>query len=129
MKTIFLDTNIYLDYLLQRKNGGFAFKIFRRALKCEFKIIISSKIAEELLGNVSNEEVKSLLAFLSKKIVKAYYSDKDLELAQKLDKENRNDALHAIIAEKHKADFLVTRNIKHFKKFSYKVKAVLPEQI
>jgi len=46
---IYVDANIYLDYLEERTDrirplDEFAFKIFRRALECEFEIVISDAI-------------------------------------------------------------------------------------
>lgn len=43
---IYLDTCIYLDYLMDRKDnlrplGEFAFQLLKRTFECEFEIIIS----------------------------------------------------------------------------------------
>ncbi|PIO03559.1 hypothetical protein COT48_04385 [Candidatus Woesearchaeota archaeon CG08_land_8_20_14_0_20_47_9] len=52
---IYLDTNIYLDYLLDRKNrfrkdlGSIAFSIINRSFLCEFEIVLSDWCFQELV--------------------------------------------------------------------------------
>ena len=55
-RLIYLDTNIYLDYFENRTDklkplGEFAFRIIKRAIDCEFKIVISSIILAEIKFN------------------------------------------------------------------------------
>jgi len=129
---IYCDTNINLDYLLERKNlsnkkiSNPAYKIFLRTLECEFKIIISDHVLRELYANIEVEKAKILFSFLKIKIILVKTLNKDKIKASEYS--NYNDALHAIIANRFNAQIMVTRNIKDFKEFSF-IKSKLPEQI
>lgn len=57
------------------------------------------------------------------------YTPEELTEAETLDSENRNDALHAILAHKHRAKYVVTRNIKHLNKFKHLIAPILPEEL
>jgi rRNA-processing protein FCF1 len=63
---IYLDTNIYLDYLESREDrlrplGEFAFRLLQRTLKCEFKIVISDVVNKELDRNIEADKIKGIL--------------------------------------------------------------------
>ena len=138
-KLIYLDTNIYLDYLENRTDklrplGEFAFQLIKRAIECEFKIIISGLIIKELINNINENRIKELFKSLKKnnKIIKTELIKEDKINAIKIQKERKtsfNDTLHAIIANRLKANYLVTRNIKHFYKLNDLVKIILPENL
>jgi predicted nucleic acid-binding protein len=132
---VYVDTNIYLDFLEDRKNklgkplGPSAFEFFRRAAQCEFDILISKKVLSELYGNTDFDKTAMLFALLKKKLKPVDVSEDDEVAAEKLDKDNKADALHAIIANKNKARYLVTRNKKHFLPFSSLVEPIYPDEI
>ena len=119
---IYVDTNVFLDYLLERKNkqgkdlSEPAFDLFRRTLSCKFHIIVSSHLIRELRGIVDLHDVTMLMTFLKKKIIKVEDEIK-----------GKGDELHALIAIKCGADRIVTRNINHFKEFS--IQASTPEEL
>lgn len=119
---IYVDTNIYLDYLLNRKNkygkdlSRPAFNVFKRAAGCEFHILISNHRIRELRGIIDIADLTMLMKFLKKKIIKI-----------EDDTEGRGDELHACLAIKHGADAIVTRNIAHFKRFS--IQSNTPEEL
>ena len=55
---VYVDTNIYLDYFQNRQDrlrplGEFVFQFFRRSLKCEFEIVVSDFVLEELHKKVT----------------------------------------------------------------------------
>ena len=134
MKTLYVDTNIYLDFLLNRKNklgvplGPKAWNMFSKILFGDYVIMVSTKVLEEIEGEIKDfGKAKMLFEFLKLKIKKIPYTQDELDQAEKMDKEHRNDALHALLANKHGADYLVTRNTNDFKKFSVKLK--LPEDV
>jgi predicted nucleic acid-binding protein len=134
---VYVDTSVILDYIEQRIGkhgeplGEYADRFFINAVIRHFEVILSTKVLEELYGHVAAVRTTMLMTWLKKeselKIVK--YNPDDLIAAQKLDADNRNDALHALLANRAKADVLVTRNIKDFVKFSFLVKPELPENI
>ncbi len=138
-KLIYLDTNIYLDYLENRTDklrplGEFAFQLIKRAIECEFKIIISSLIIDELEYNNYSKQIKNLINDL-KELNKLIYTEetKDDEqkarnLKQKF-KTSLNDTKHAVIAQRRGAKFLVTRNIKDYGELQNLVKIRFPENL
>ncbi len=128
---IYIDTNVYLDYLLARKNkqgidlSKPAFEVLKRTVSCEFEIIVSDLLFKELCGNIKLEDVRMMAKFLKKKIIKICEEEQDQTEADKF--EHKNDARHAILAIKGKAELIITRNISHFKDFL--IQAKLPEEI
>jgi len=119
---IYVDTNIYLDYLLQRKNkygkdlSKSAFEVFKRTVSCEFYIIISNHLIHELRGLIDLNNLTMLMQFLKKKII--MISDET---------PGKGDALHAHLAIKYGADLIVTRNKIHFQEFS--IQSYTPEEL
>ncbi|MDP4012960.1 MAG: hypothetical protein Q8R00_05145 [Candidatus Nanoarchaeia archaeon] len=119
---IYIDTNIYLDYLLERKNkqgkdiSRPAFEVFKRAISCEFYILISNHLLNELCGIIDLKDITMLMSFLKKKIIKI--EDKS---------EGVGDEFHAFLAEKYGAELIVTRNKKDFKNLA--LQAYLPEEL
>ncbi|MBW2972837.1 PIN domain-containing protein [Candidatus Woesearchaeota archaeon] len=118
-RLIYIDTNVYLDYLLGRNDrlrpiGDFAFELIRRAVKCEFEILISELVIDELENNASEEQISQLLNFIKKKTVKLGITEEDILKSRQISRTDSEDALHYLLAKKGGAEFLVTRNIKHF---------------
>jgi predicted nucleic acid-binding protein len=129
MTLIYIDTNIYLNFLLERSTfAEEAFDIFKRAMRCEFEIIISSKILEELYGNIEFEKTKMLITMLKPKLRPVKISKEEIKEAKAMSV-HYQDALHALVAHRYHAEYLLTRNIKHFRQYSHLVKPVLPEDI
>lgn len=136
---IYLDTNIYLDYLENREDrlrplGEFAFRLFQRTLKCEFKIIFSDLVNKELEKYIEEDKIRNILDDLkeSEKLVDVAITSEDREKARMLTKDkkaNFNDALHAVLAQKAKASTLITRNIEHFADFQDLIDIQYPESI
>lgn len=132
---IYCDTNFYIDYLENRTDklrplGSFAFELLRRTVECEFKIIISDFVISELEKYIKEERIKELLITLekAKKLLVILKSNKDIQKARRLSK-NKSDALHAVLAKKADAEYIVTRNLKDFEEFSHLVRPILPENI
>ena len=132
---LYIDTNIFLDYLLERKNLNGkdislpAQRLFYRAMSCEFFIIVSDHTANELNKNLNIEKARMRIEFLKKKIVMVYTTEEDIIEAKRLSRLNINDALHAVLAKKYEADYLITRNLKDFEEFSSYIKSKAPENI
>ncbi len=132
---LYVDTNIFLDCLVERQNifgndiSPPAQKIFSRAIKCEFHIIFSDHTAKELAKNIRLENARMLFELLKKKIIQVKFTKEDEAEARKLCPEHYEDALHTILANKHGADFLVTRNISDFAKYCSLIKTKRPEEL
>lgn len=132
---LYVDTNIFLDYLLERKNvfgkgiSRPAQKLFYRAMSCEFFIVLSNHTATEINKKISLTQATMLFEFLKKKIVNVYFSEEDIEKARSIDSKNISDALHVVLAKKSGCDFIITRNMKDFRKYALWVEPKTPENI
>lgn len=136
---IYIDTNVFMDYFdnitdYLRPLGEFVFRLLQKSAECKFNIIISSLILEELFYNSYENKIKELLpGFNAKgKIIQAEITKTDVELARKICNERKthfNDTLHAIIAQRMNAKYLVTRNVKDFINIPDIIKVVLPEYL
>lgn len=132
---LYIDTNIFLDYLLERKNLNGedislpAQKLFYRAMSCEFFIIYSDHTATELAKQIDLTKTTFLFEALNKKLIPIAKSEEDIKKSIEISNNNSSDALHSILAKKAEADYLITRNIKHFKEFDLIIKSKLPEDI
>lgn len=119
MTKLYIDTNVYLDYLLGRKDrlrpiGEFAFELLRRAVNCEFEILISDVVLDELRNNTSEEKINRLLQMLKRKLIPVKKDNDAVLQAQKISKTDFWDALHYVIAKREGAEIIVTRNVQHF---------------
>lgn len=133
---LYLDTNIFLDYLLGRKDkfrdlSLIAFEFFRRIIKEEHEIIISDLLIKELEFNIDQNKINNILTWLSKenKIIKIRTEKEDRTQANIITKKYKlhySDCLHSTLAKKAKADYIITRNIKDFPDL---VKTILPESL
>lgn len=129
---IYVDTNVYLDFLVDGRPKDFtedAFQLFYRALQCEFEIIISRKIKTELRPNIQGKESSFLFNLLEPKLRLVDVSAEDIEEAKALDSIDTADALHAILARKFGAELIITQNMKHFLKFSGVIKPARPSEL
>lgn len=133
---IYIDTNIFIDYLLGRKDkfrdlGLIAFEFLRRIVEEEHEIIISDLLIKELEFNVEKNKIKDLISWLSEnnEIIKMKTEKDDKIHADIISKETKlhySDCLHSVLAKRGKADIIVTRNIKDFPNI---IKTILPESL
>lgn len=132
---IYLDTNIYMDYFLMREDrlrplSDFAFELLKKTFGCEYKIAISDWVLFELeKNNIPIEKINSLMRDLKglNKLVKVEREDRDIKEAKKFSE--WRDALHAILAKKCNAVYLVTRNINDYSDVQDLVEIKLPENL
>ncbi|MBI2530013.1 MAG: PIN domain-containing protein [Candidatus Diapherotrites archaeon] len=119
---LFVDTNIFADYYLDRSNhvvplGEFAFQLIKRSISCEFYILTSDDVITELKRILNKKEnelneiiFKELIATKKIQFIKA--SENQAIEAEKLSGERnipRNDALFAVLARDNKA-LLISRD-------------------
>lgn len=135
MELIYLDTCIYLDYWQDRKDrlrplGKFAFQLIKRAMQCEFEIVVFDWVIEELEAQLSTKEVTEMLYSLydSGKAIKIKRTKEDEKKARALST-NWTDALHIVLAKKAGAECIITRNLSHFAEFQNLLPAYTPEYI
>jgi len=116
---IYIDTNVYLDYLLNRKDrlrplGDFAFELLRKAVSCEYWILLSDIVLDEMRAHTSKEDIEKLLCMIQKKLRLVPREEIDLIRAEEISPLNKIDALHYVLAKKGGAEIIVTRNTQHF---------------
>ena len=135
MATLYFDTNIFLDVLLERKNlygkdiSSMARKLFYDSIKCKHVIILSNWTTREIRKHIPMKQAKNFFMFSKKKIILISYTEADMATARKNNISHFQDELHGILAIKYGADYLVTRNVHDFKHFSDKIAIVKPEQL
>lgn len=134
MDKIYVDTNIFLDALLDRDSewgrdlGTPAMSVFSQAKHGQFKIIVSDWTLQELGKHIDKEKVRELFSKIGEEqIIHCSYTKEQKRKAKEASN-HWEDYLHGVIAEKEGADCIVTRNVKDFRTLS-RVKAKLPRQI
>ena len=132
---IYLDTNIYMDYCDERRDSirplnEIAFEVLRRTLSCEFEIVISDWVIDEVKKNLENRiTMENLIAELKAKGKLIYVESTYGERSNAKKHVNWQDALHAIIARRSGCKYIVTRNIVDFLEFSDILEPKLPEHL
>lgn len=129
---IYVDTNVYLDYLFNRKDrlrplGDFAFELMRKTVSCEYTILISDAVIDELENHVTKEKIFSLITMLRKKLVTIRREEQDIRDAKNISRRNCWDALHYVLAKRGGAELIVTRNVQYFAFSELEIK--LPENL
>ena len=106
---IYVDTNVFMDFLLNRKQSY----VFEKSLQCLHTIIISTLIIKEL--DFQNVDASSLIKWLkfAEKLEVIDITADDIALAKSI-KTHWNDALHIASATHSFADIIVTNNLKDF---------------
>ncbi|MCD6414603.1 MAG: type II toxin-antitoxin system VapC family toxin [Candidatus Diapherotrites archaeon] len=122
---VYLDTNVYLDYFLDREDklvpwNEFAFSLLRKTRECEFTILVSDVVIRELAKVMAMSDGKvemELSEVLGCKMVKVSSSRKQREEAAVISAKYKipaADVLHSLIALEHGVA-IVTRD-KHFER-------------
>ncbi len=111
---LYLDTNVYLDFFLDRRKDKHAFRIFKKAFGCKFQIIISDHIFKELIHYVEPGNVKMFFETLRPKIIKVSTEEQDIYMAKNI-YTHYSDALHIMLAGKAGADYIITSNVKDYR--------------
>jgi predicted nucleic acid-binding protein len=131
MKTVFLDTNVVLDVLLQ--NEGFwqdSIKIFRLAELGKIRACVSASSMTDIFYVARKKLTTSAARAAIEKLLNLFeivgVDGDDLRGALTLPIGDMEDALQAWCAMKAKADALITRDAGGFSGID--VKAVAPEQ-
>ena len=120
----YLDTCIWIDYFENRSDkfrllGEFAFKLIKKIINDQNKIIISDKIIEELYNRYNKYIQEDIFKIIPNSLLIKIYQIDEYEIeAIKLKNKIKiplGDIVHLIIAKKNNAIF-VTRD-RHFEYF------------
>jgi len=135
MTTLYLDTNIIIyasedcRNLFGKDISTSSSKLLFDVVSCKYYIIVSDWLLEELSGLRKLEQASMLFKMLKPKTKRVSYSEEDLVRAKQQNPDNFRDELHAILAIKSGADYIVTRNINDFKHLKNKIRIVKPEDL
>lgn len=130
---IYVDTNVYVDFVTNRSNeygrplGPDAEKVFLKVQRGHYRLIVSTWVLEEMRQYVKPEETTMLFEMLKDSIIKVSFTEEEKEEAKRMNP-HWGDALHAIIAHREGAKFLITRNMEHFRPYSHLVQPVHPKE-
>ena len=121
MKKVFLDTNVVIDFLGERKSFfSDAARIICQADKKEITILCSSltysNAAYILQHGFSLDEIKNKLTLFSQLCETTSVNKGTVEKALASEYKDLEDALQYYSAKEAKADVIVTRNVKDFVK-------------
>ena len=130
---IYCDTNVYIDYFEDCRSGfiplgEFSYQVFRRAIGCEFTIVVSDWLLKEVEHVGYKKEMASLLHRAKSKVVLQSLQDTDLQVARALPT-HYADAVHAAIAISSGATCIVTNNIKDFLPLSHRIVCKTPRDM
>lgn len=132
MIKILLDTNVVLDVLADRapfaEDASMIFKLCEtRQLEGVIYALTIPNIVYVMRKELEREQISGVLQKLSAIFEIADMRAEDLRKAAALPLPDFEDALQSICAQRIKADYIVTRNIKDF--FQSKVMAVKPSEL
>ena len=124
-KEIYIDTNVFISYWDVEYGRNitdyleyYAGELLQRTLRCEFTILFSESVLNELKRKIEPTRLKALLGpFYDKKKIKYFNLNKEMGLrAKEICKKygtHYADALHAAAAEYYDAP-MITWNLKDF---------------
>ena len=130
---LLIDTNIVLDALMKREPwvesaAALLFAVAEQKVQGCITASTFTDIYYLLRKRIgSKEQAKQALLDLVAVLDVLDVSGTDCERAFELPMPDYEDALLAYCGKRHKVDYIVTRNLKHFK--ASPVKAVCPEEI
>ncbi|MDD9954556.1 MAG: PIN domain-containing protein [Candidatus Woesearchaeota archaeon] len=113
--TVYVDTNVIMDFLLDRRKSAATF--FIRARSCEFSLVLSTLTIKELAKYHASSEVELFLKVLREKAVVHDITEEDKRRAQEAVQTHDThyaDALHYVVARRVGATILLTQNTKDF---------------
>ena len=127
MEKVLADSNIFLDYYLDRKDhllplGEFAFQFVKKAVECKYLVLLCDLIMEELetAMRLKQEQIKELVLSELREKQKILFIEHDLELAlnaKRIATERNlpvNDCMFALMAKTNNA--IVVSRDRHFEK-------------
>lgn len=114
---IYVDTNVFMDYLIERRYVSF----FDKAFVNRWTLVYSDITLRELRMHSLVAIVENMLYYFQKECV--FSTNEDIKCAKKLNT-HFSDAMHIIIAQRAVCDYIVTSNVKDFNES--KVKVVRP---
>lgn len=135
MTKLYIDTNILIYAIEDSLNpygadiSSSSSKLFWEAASCKYQVIISDWTLNEFRRIRKLDDIQMLYSIAKKKILSIPFTKEELALAKQQNSGHFQDELHAILALKSEADYIVTRNIDDFQKYKTQIKIVKPEEL
>ena len=128
---LYVDTCVYLSFFLNEpKFENKSWRFFELALQNSHTILYSKHVLFEIDKNYLLEKTSFFFSHLEKNMAIIDLCSKDEETAKLLNKDNYDDALHYVLAQKENADYIVTWNYLDFMELKntapQKIKVVKP---
>ena len=121
-KTVFVDTNVFMDDLTRRSGSDSAKQLFELGVNGKLRICLSSlsvaNIAYLVRKELSRERMMEVFRLYLRYFVIQDLSDMDVLRATKSDCPDFEDALQISCAQKQPCIALVTSNKKHFEPYT-----------
>ena len=132
MKNIVIDINIFMDFLFKRQGHEKAAELFRMCSRGEIRGYICAHEITTLFYFLNKavrdkRKIKKTLAGIIKQFTVIETNTKLLSKALSSEINDFEDAVIEVSAKEKNAGYIVTRNIKDFKKSG--VKAITPEEL
>ena len=125
-KNIFIDSDILLDLFLIRKPfDRFSELLLQQSKNGQFNLYTSTLILANIYylaaKNFNKQIAKEQLKILTGIIQMLPFEPDDVEMALNSEHVDFEDTIQFFIAKKHSCDLIISRNTKHYKKFSLPV--------
>ncbi|MDR1389146.1 MAG: PIN domain-containing protein [Treponema sp.] len=132
MKKIVIDVNIFMDFLFKREGHERVAEIFKQCIKgnitafsCAHEITTLSYFLNK--SNREKAKVRKTISGIMKRFKVIATDEKTLTEALHSDIDDFEDAVIEISSKENGAEYILTRNIKDFKKSI--VKPITPEEL
>lgn len=123
---LYVDTNIIMDFLLNRDSS--AYKVLMDGYQCKHTFIISKLVLDELAYQQVQADSFIALSIQTNKLSIKNVEGRHTKFAQKQQYTHFNDAIHAGLAIEHTNGNVLTKNIKDFKEIPG-IQAIHPDNI
>ncbi len=119
MKRIFLDTNVILDFILERDGADDASDILSMGENNEINLFVSvltiANIAYIVSKGHTKEELYSFLADLTEVVHTLPMNEEQVKESLTCLATDFEDVLQYVCAKSNDSDIIITRNTKHFR--------------
>ncbi|TSJ44124.1 PIN domain-containing protein [Mucilaginibacter corticis] len=121
-KNIFVDSDVLLDLLLRRQPfEPFSQILLQQGLNGSLSLktstLIFANIHYMVAKNLNRQVAKEQLKVLTKIVDPLAFESDDIKKALDNEHADFEDTIQYFIAEKNQCDLIISRNIKHYKKF------------
>ena len=132
MKKIVIDINVLMDFLFKRQGHEKAAQIFKLCLDEKIKGLVCAHEITTLYYFINKTvkdkvKIKKTLSFIINRFEIIEINSEILEKALVSEISDYEDAVIEVSSIKKKAEYILTRNIKDFKKSI--IKAITPEEL